>query len=93
MAVEVGLRALKHGLDVFCFEFFLARAPPSPVPEGPAMELHGANGDVHHNAIRCFLPHGGLDVHEFLSAHVGSEACFGHHVVGTRQSQAITDDR
>ena len=57
------------------------------------MEFHGANGDVHHDTIRCFLPHRGLDVHEFLSAHVGSEPCFGHHVVGAGQGQAIADDR
>ena len=93
VAVEVGLRALKHGLDVFCLQLFLARATSGPVSESPAMEFHGANGDVHHDTIRRFLPHRGLDVHEFLSAHVGSEPCFGHHVVGAGQGQAIADDR
>ena len=93
MTVKVGRRSLEQGLDVFTLEFLGARPASRTVPKRTAMKFHRTNGDVHDHAIGCLLPHRGLDVHEFLSAHVGAEAGFGDDKIGARQGQTVCDDR
>ena len=92
MAGEVCRSADADGVNILGRHLLLGGPLPASAGEAAAVQFHGADGGVHHDAVGRDPTRCSLDVDRLFRSHVGAEARLCDDIVGDRESEFVSDD-